>query len=234
MSMAGSPLRSKTVTRVPSSLNRCTTAAPMPAAPPVTMAVFPLSPRISSLLGNHGGRFDLDLAWRIEQIGHEDHTHRGIVAPHEPLPDAAERAARAKVGRLVAAVRGHAADVFRARARLGEHRDDVLQSLFKLRCQIFGLEHLLRVPPDLACHENEAPAALDAVRVADRRLPARRKKHFHQRTPGGSGSSSQPAWGFGTRVIHALIRRTCSASSAAISRAASRTGFGARLAAMPA
>src|SRR5213075_1309755 len=44
MSTLGSLLRSNTITRAPSALKRWTIAAPMPAAPPVTMVVLPSSP----------------------------------------------------------------------------------------------------------------------------------------------------------------------------------------------
>src|SRR3990172_8735040 len=44
MSTLFSPFRSKITTFVPSWRKRSTIAAPMPAAPPVTIAVFPLSP----------------------------------------------------------------------------------------------------------------------------------------------------------------------------------------------
>ncbi|MNC93973.1 hypothetical protein D3C83_107180 [compost metagenome] len=46
MSTLGEPFRSKTTTFVPSDLKRSTIAAPMPAAPPVTIAVLPFKPRI--------------------------------------------------------------------------------------------------------------------------------------------------------------------------------------------
>src|SRR5574341_954688 len=232
MSTAGSPFRSKTITRVPSALKRSTTAAPMPAAPPVTIAVLPFSPRISSLLGNHGGRLELDLAGRMEQVGREDYAHHRIVAFYQLAPDAADLGASGEIGRLVAAVGGHAADVLGARASLRQDGEDVLQCLAELRRDVLGLEHLLRVPSDLASDEDDAARGLDAIGIADRRFPAARKEHLHSFVLGGSGSWSQPGFGCGTFFIHSRIRRTCSTSSAAISRAAARTCFGARLAAI--
>src|SRR5687768_9923468 len=104
MSTGLEEFKSKTTTLAPSSLNRATTAAPMPAAPPVTMAVFPFKPRISLLLWNDGGRLELDLTGRVEQVRYEDHAHRRIVPAHEALPDGAEAAPRGEVGRLVATV----------------------------------------------------------------------------------------------------------------------------------
>src|SRR6185503_5144063 len=232
MSTAGSPFRSNTMTRVPSALNRSTTAAPMPAAPPVTIAVLPFRPRISCLPWNYGRRLELDLTGRVEQVRHEDHAHRRIVPAHEALPDAAEAAPRGEVRRLVAAIGGHAADVLGPAAGFGEHRDDVLQRLLELGGQLFGFEALLCIPSDLSGDEHQRSGCRDAVRVPERRLPALRQQNLHS-TCGGSGSSSQPAFGCGTFFIHSRMSRTCSASSDAISRAASRTGCGARLAAMP-
>src|SRR5689334_22978577 len=98
MSSAGLALRSKISTRVPSSRKRCAIAAPMPAAPPVTMAVLPFSPRISRSPSlscrDDGSRLQLDLAGGVEQVRDEDHAHRRIVASHQPAPDAAELGAR--------------------------------------------------------------------------------------------------------------------------------------------
>src|SRR5579885_575719 len=136
MSTGGLECRSNTTTFVPSSSKRFTMAAPMPAAPPVTMAVLPFKPRIArscALLGrDDGGGLELDLTGRVEEVRDEDHAHRRVVAAHEPLPDRPQLGARRQVGRLVAAVRSHAADVLRPAARLGEDGKDVLQSLFKL------------------------------------------------------------------------------------------------------
>src|ERR1051325_3169960 len=46
MSTGGRPLRSKTATSVPSARRRSTIAAPIPEAPPVTIALLPFSPRM--------------------------------------------------------------------------------------------------------------------------------------------------------------------------------------------
>src|SRR6188768_4552943 len=120
MSSAGLAFRSKISTRVPSSRKRSAIAAPIPAAPPVTMAVLPFNPRMlispSISRGYYSGCLQLDLAGRVEQVRHEDHAHRRVVAAHQPAPDAAELGARGEVGRLVAAVGGHAADMLRAAA----------------------------------------------------------------------------------------------------------------------
>src|SRR5436190_22906618 len=111
MSSAGLALRSKISTRVPSSRKRCTIAAPMPAAPPVTMAVLPFNPRMlispSISRGYYGGRLELDLTGRVEQVRHENHAHRRVVPAHDAAPDAAELGARGEIRRLVAAIGGH-------------------------------------------------------------------------------------------------------------------------------
>src|SRR5512138_3350638 len=223
MSTLGSPFRSKTTTRVPSALNRSTIAAPMPAAPPGTMAELPLSGRILFLRWNYRRRFQLDLPGMVEEIRDEDHRHHRIVPAHQPAPDLAQLRPRRQIGRLVAAVGGEAADVLRPRAGLGEDGDDVLQRLLELRREALGLEHLLGVPADLAGDENQSAIGFDSIRVADGRLPALRMQDSHSVILGGSGSSSQPAAGCGTFFIHSRIRRACSASSAAICCAAPRT-----------
>src|SRR5512134_3134848 len=187
------------MTRVPSSLRRATTAAPMPAAPPVTMAVFPFKPRISVLLRNDGGRLELDLTGCVEEVGDEDHAHRRIVAPHQAAPDTAELGARGEVCRLVAAVGGDAADVLALAAGLGQDRENVVQGALELLGEIFRLENLLLVPSHLAGDEDHRSARRDAVRVADGRRPAPGLQDPHSLVRGGSGSSSQPALGCGTR-----------------------------------
>src|ERR1700694_2275190 len=194
MSMLGSPFRSNTTTFVPSALKRSTMAAPMPAAPPVTMAVFPLRPRISLLLEDHCSRLELDLSGRVEQVRDEDHAHRRIVPAHEPFPDAAELGPRREVGRLVAAVGRHAADMLRAAARFGEHRKRVLERLLELLRDLFRMKPLRGIPSDLTGDEHQPPGRrFDAVRVADRRRPARRMQRLHSPIPGGSGAESHPA-----------------------------------------
>ena len=71
-------------------------------------------------------------------------------------------------------VPGHPHDVLRPPARLGEHRDDVRESLPRLRGEVVGLERLRGVPADLAADRDERAARGDAVRVAFRLRPAGR------------------------------------------------------------
>src|SRR6185503_6243412 len=180
MSIFFSPFRSKTTTLVPSAFSRSTIAAPIPAAPPVTIAVLPFKPRISILLWNDRGRLELDLTRRVEEVRYENHAHRRIVIAHEAPPDPAELGPRREVGLLVAAIGREAADVLRPAARFGEHGEDIFKGLLKLSGNVFRLEALLGIPADLAGDEHQAPGGGDAVGIADRRFPAARQQDAHR------------------------------------------------------
>ena len=46
--------------------------------------------------GNDGGRFQFDLAGRIEEIGDENHAHRRVMLADQPPPDASKRGRAAR------------------------------------------------------------------------------------------------------------------------------------------
>src|ERR1039457_3668644 len=89
------------------------------------------------------GRLELDLARAVEQVGYENHAHARVMPSHQALPDRAELRARREIGRLVAAKRCNAADVFGTTSGLGQHRQHVLQRLIELRRDFGGVKALL-------------------------------------------------------------------------------------------
>src|SRR5271169_6734882 len=58
---------------------------------------------------DYSRRLEFDFSGPVEQVGDEDHRHRGVMLAHEPPPDTPELRARFEVGGLVAAVACHPA-----------------------------------------------------------------------------------------------------------------------------
>src|SRR5262249_16508082 len=73
-------------------------------------------------------------------------------------------------------VPGHAHDVLRSRAALGQNSDDVLQCLPRLRDEACG-EPLVRVPSDHATDEDHFALRLHAVGIAFRLRPPGRLQY---------------------------------------------------------
>ena len=102
-------------------------------------------------------------------------------SPGNCRPARRGRLCRARAGRRVFVhvehVPGQPHDVLGPGAALGQHRDDVLQRLPRLRDEALR-EFLAGVPADHAADEDELAARLDAVGVALRRRPAGRLQRF--------------------------------------------------------
>src|SRR5208282_5100246 len=100
---------------------------------------------------------------------------------HEAARAVTKRGAFGQIGRLVGAIGGHAADVLGRAAGLGEHGENVFESLLELGDKFVALEPLRRVPAHLACDEYDAPGRrLDPVGISDRRRPPGGKQNAHR------------------------------------------------------
>src|SRR6478672_2988313 len=143
---------------------------------------------VRRVVGNHRGRFDLQLRPILDQRRDLDGRHRRIMAAEHVTIHAAKRVRMLQIFALVDHVPRHAHDVLGSRARFGEHVDDILQRAVRLSDEFVGLELLLRVPADLAADDDQRAARRDAVRVAFRRRPSGWLKYFHgSALAGGAG-----------------------------------------------
>ena len=86
--------------------------------------------------------------------------------PHDGPVGGAEGLRVRQVGLPVGDEPGQPRDVFGPRARLGQHRADILERLSRLRGEVVGLEAAgFRVPADLPADEHQAPRRGDAVGI---------------------------------------------------------------------
>jgi hypothetical protein len=69
----------------------------------------------------------------IEQIGHKDHAHRGVVAAHQAFPNRPELGSFRKISWSVDAIGGHSTNVAWRPAGQCQHSENILERLLELR-----------------------------------------------------------------------------------------------------
>ena len=175
-------------------------------------------------LRHHRRRLDFQSRLGLEQPADLNKRHRRkMVAEHRAI-GRAELAAAGHILVHVDHVPGQAHDMLRARAALGQNREDVFQRLPRLRDKSFR-KFLVLVPADHAADKDELAARLDAVGVALGSGQPRRLERFVLGGAHGQGFGTVRA---GTGILpmmqacaRRLRRRGGAARSAAIFRSAS-------------
>ncbi len=131
-------------------------------------------------LRHHPRHLDLHLGAGFHQPGHLHAGHGGEVATHDFAVDRTQFFQAGVVLVTVDDVPGHAHHVFGAGAGLLQHGEHVEQGLAGLGDEVVRLELLLRIPADLAAHEDHGAARLDAVGIALGAGPAGGLKELHK------------------------------------------------------
>ena len=148
-------------------LFRSRTGALQPGTRDVSGSIRPRPPSLhtTAVTSHYRRHFNLHLSPLFNQRCHVHTAHGRKVAAHHCAVDSAQLLETGNVLGAVQDVPGHAGDVLRACAGLGQHGDDIAKRLGGLQDEVVALKLLLGVPADLAADKYLGAMGGNAMRA---------------------------------------------------------------------